>query len=96
MAINSKGKLEITDLDFDTVKSNFKTFLSPHVPTPTKDEARVSAHNYLGRSGKERRAPTRGEARLSFEPEESIHTKGPRDTGKFRKRRVYQACLRDV
>tara|TARA_A100001011_G_scaffold109832_1_gene116447 strand:- start:2162 stop:4042 length:1881 start_codon:yes stop_codon:yes gene_type:complete len=28
MAINSKGKLEITDLDFDTVKSNFKTFLS--------------------------------------------------------------------
>ena len=28
MAINSKGKLEITDLDFDTVKSNpisFKT-----------------------------------------------------------------------
>ena len=28
MAINSKGKLEITDLDFDTVKSNFKSFLS--------------------------------------------------------------------
>lgn len=28
MAINTKGKLEITDLDFDTVKSNFKTFLS--------------------------------------------------------------------
>ena len=28
MAINSEGKLEITDLDFDTVKSNFKTFLS--------------------------------------------------------------------
>jgi len=28
MAINSKGRLEITDLDFDTVKSNFKTFLS--------------------------------------------------------------------
>ena len=28
MAINSEGKLEITDLDFDTVKSNFQTFLS--------------------------------------------------------------------
>ena len=28
MALNSKGKLEITDLDFDTVKSNFKTFLA--------------------------------------------------------------------
>ena len=28
MGINSEGKLEITDLDFDTVKSNFKTFLS--------------------------------------------------------------------
>ena len=28
MAINSKGKIEITDLDFDTVKSNFKSFLS--------------------------------------------------------------------
>ena len=28
MAINSKGKLEITDLDFDAVKDNFKVFLS--------------------------------------------------------------------
>ena len=28
MATNSKGKIEITDLDFDTVKSNFKSFLS--------------------------------------------------------------------
>ena len=28
MATNTKGRLEITDLDFDTVKSNFKTFLS--------------------------------------------------------------------
>ena len=28
MPINSEGKLEITDLDFDTVKSNFQTFLS--------------------------------------------------------------------
>ena len=28
MAINSKGKIEITDLDFDTVKANFKSFLS--------------------------------------------------------------------
>ena len=28
MATNSKGRIEITDLDFDTVKSNFKTFLS--------------------------------------------------------------------
>jgi len=28
MALNSKGRLEITDLDFDSVKSNFKTFLS--------------------------------------------------------------------
>jgi len=28
MATNSKGKIEITDLDFDTVKSNFQTFLS--------------------------------------------------------------------
>ena len=28
MAINSKGRIEITDLDFDTVKDNFKTFLS--------------------------------------------------------------------
>ena len=28
MAINSKGKIEITDLDFDTVKDNFKSFLS--------------------------------------------------------------------
>jgi len=28
MAINAKGKLEITDLDFDTVKANFKSFLS--------------------------------------------------------------------
>ena len=28
MAINSKGRIEITDLDFDAVKDNFKTFLS--------------------------------------------------------------------
>ena len=28
MAINTKGKIEITDLDFDTVKANFKSFLS--------------------------------------------------------------------
>ena len=28
MATNSKGKIEITDLDFDAVKSNFKSFLS--------------------------------------------------------------------
>jgi len=28
MATNSQGRLEITDLDFDTVKDNFKTFLS--------------------------------------------------------------------
>ena len=28
MATNSKGRIEITDLDFDTVKANFKTFLS--------------------------------------------------------------------
>ena len=28
MATNSKGRIEITDLDFDTVKDNFKTFLS--------------------------------------------------------------------
>jgi hypothetical protein len=28
MAINSKGRIEITDLDFDTVKDNFKSFLS--------------------------------------------------------------------
>ena len=28
MATNTQGKIEITDLDFDTVKSNFKTFLS--------------------------------------------------------------------
>tara|TARA_Y100000593_G_scaffold12310_1_gene22537 strand:- start:5904 stop:7781 length:1878 start_codon:yes stop_codon:yes gene_type:complete len=28
MATNAQGKIEITDLDFDTVKSNFKTFLS--------------------------------------------------------------------
>ena len=28
MATNTKGRLEISDLDFDTVKSNFKTFLS--------------------------------------------------------------------
>ena len=28
MAINSKGRIEITDLDFDSVKTNFKTFLS--------------------------------------------------------------------
>ena len=28
MATNSKGRIEITDLDFDDVKSNFKTFLS--------------------------------------------------------------------
>ena len=28
MATNAKGKLEITDLDFDTVKANFKSFLS--------------------------------------------------------------------
>jgi len=28
MATNSKGRIEITDLDFDTVKSNFKSFLS--------------------------------------------------------------------
>ena len=28
MATNSKGKIEITDLDFDTVKANFKSFLS--------------------------------------------------------------------
>lgn len=28
MATNSKGKIEITDLDFDAVKSNFRNFLS--------------------------------------------------------------------
>jgi len=28
MATNSKGRIEITDLDFDTVKANFKSFLS--------------------------------------------------------------------
>ena len=28
MATNSQGRIEITDLDFDTVKSNFKSFLS--------------------------------------------------------------------
>ena len=28
MAINSKGRIEITDLDFDSVKDNFKSFLS--------------------------------------------------------------------
>ena len=28
MAINTKGRIEITDLDFDSIKSNFKTFLS--------------------------------------------------------------------
>ena len=28
MATNSKGRIEITDLDFDAVKANFKTFLS--------------------------------------------------------------------
>ena len=28
MATNSQGRIEITDLDFDTVKSNFKNFLS--------------------------------------------------------------------
>jgi len=28
MATNSKGKIEITDLDFDSVKANFKSFLS--------------------------------------------------------------------
>jgi len=28
MAINTQGKIEITDLDFDAVKYNFKTFLS--------------------------------------------------------------------
>ena len=28
MATNSKGRIEITDLDFDTVKDNFKSFLS--------------------------------------------------------------------
>ena len=28
MATNSKGRIEITDLDFDSVKTNFKTFLS--------------------------------------------------------------------
>ena len=28
MATNSKGRIEITDLDFDSVKANFKTFLS--------------------------------------------------------------------
>ena len=28
MAINTQGRLEITDLDFDTIKDNFKSFLS--------------------------------------------------------------------
>ena len=28
MAINTKGRIEITDLDFDSIKSNFKSFLS--------------------------------------------------------------------
>ena len=27
MATNQYGKLEVTDLDFDTVKDNFKVFL---------------------------------------------------------------------
>ena len=28
MATNTQGRLEITDLDFDTIKANFKSFLS--------------------------------------------------------------------
>ena len=28
MATNAQGKIEITDLDFDTVKANFRSFLS--------------------------------------------------------------------
>ena len=27
MAVNTLGKLEITDLDFDTIKTNLKTYL---------------------------------------------------------------------
>ena len=27
MALNTKGKLEITDLDFDTIKTNLKTYM---------------------------------------------------------------------
>ena len=27
MAVNTRGKLEITDLDFDTIKANLKTYL---------------------------------------------------------------------
>ena len=40
MATNSKGKIEITDLDFDTVKSNFKTFLS--------QQSQFSDYNFEG------------------------------------------------
>ena len=27
MAVNTQGKLEITDVDFDTIKTNLKTYL---------------------------------------------------------------------
>ena len=27
MALNTQGKLEITDLDFDTIKTNLKTYM---------------------------------------------------------------------
>ena len=30
MAVNTQGKLEITDVDFDTIKTNLKTYLKGH------------------------------------------------------------------
>jgi len=40
MATNAQGKIEITDLDFDTVKSNFRTFLS--------QQSQFSDYNFEG------------------------------------------------
>ena len=42
MATNSKGRIEITDLDFDGVKDNFKTFLS--------QQSQFSDYNFEGSS----------------------------------------------
>ena len=63
MAINTKGKLEITDLDFDSVKSNFKTFLSQQSGFtdynfeghPLRKDFPLTGHNEVSYSEKEKK-----------------------------------------
>ena len=42
MATNQYGKLEVTDLDFDTVKDNFKVFLKQQVNVFQADKRSIN------------------------------------------------------